>query len=493
MKIAVVGAGISGANIVKTLLDHPNFTQNDTIDIFEPRAELGPGLPYFSTDDESIMLNVTPDKMSLDPSNPNDFVEWLEENYEEPENFEHLVSRPKYGKYLLERLAPYFDHEQVEHIQEEVEDLKVIEDENHYLYEIKTESAWQDTQYDAVFLSVGHPPYNNFYNLIGTKNYIHNPYPMNEMLTHFDNKQKIGIIGSGATGIDLLRYLNTHYELEQPLTYYDIKEPFNFVKIPYESGEVTFSFSMIWIKDQQEKYDGDIPFDVIFDLFKADMKRENIDVMTVYNTYKTKKLETLRKAFEANDQDLAAIQEYINRLIAFLPDLYNALGAAGRDEYMKNYHEILIFFKSLVPNGTYKWLFELADAGKLRPVADTKNILAGEDGTFTIERDNEAAEVVDVLVNASGFDSNLTRVAAQSPLIKNLYNRKIILPHMDGKFVLVGWPELHVVNQRYGLMDNLFFTGLLVGGTQHENNDAPLTIRQAIYTATAFMDQISEM
>jgi uncharacterized NAD(P)/FAD-binding protein YdhS len=490
MKIAVVGAGISGANIVRTLLTHPNFTQNETIDIFEPRSELGSGLPYLSSDDDSIMLNVGPDKMSLDLAKPNDFVEWLEENYEQPENFEQLVSRPRYGKYLVERLAPYFDHEQVQHIQEEVVDLNVLEGQDHFHYEIKTTAGWKNSQYDAVFLAVGHPPYNNFYNLIGTENYIHNPYPMNETLTHFDNTQKIGIIGSGATGVDLMRFFNTHYELKQPLTYYDIKEPFNFVKIPYESGQVTFSFSMIWIEQQKEIYKGFIPLRVVLDLVESDLKKEAIDVMEVYAAYKEKSLDVLRKALETNDQELAAIQQYINRLIVFLPDLYNALNAEDRDDYLKNYHGILLFFKSLVPNGTYKWMFELIDAKKINAVADTINITPEDDGTFSIERKDGTVETADVLINASGFDSNLARVAEQSPLIKNLYNKKIILPHIDGRFILVSWPELHVINQRFGVMDNLFFTGLLIGGTQHENNDAPLTMRQAVATATAFMDQI---
>lgn len=242
MKLAVVGAGVSGANIVRTLLNHPNFTTNDTIDVFEPREELGPGMPYLTTDDESIMLNLSPDKLSVDFSNPLDFTEWLEKNYEEPRNFENLVSRPQYGKYLQERLAPYFEHKQVHHIQEEVEDLHVIEGQDHFLYDIQTSGAWSETSYDAVFLSIGHPPYNNFYDLIGKENYIHNPYPMNETLMELDPSKKIGIIGSGATGVDLMRFFDTHYTLEEPLTYYDIKEPFHFVKIPYEKKSLTFLF-----------------------------------------------------------------------------------------------------------------------------------------------------------------------------------------------------------------------------------------------------------
>ena len=62
------------------------------------------------------------------------------------------------------------------------------------------------------------------------------------------------------------------------------------------------------------------------------------------------------------------------------------------------------------------------------------------------------------------------------------------MPHVNCKFILVDWPQCRVMNQHYGRMDNLFFLGLLIGGTQHENNDAGQTILQARIVAKQFMD-----
>ena len=228
MKIAIVGAGISGGSVLKSIIDHPNFKKEDEIHVFEPRDILGVGLPY-SPDDESVMLNVSPDSLGIKRDNPLDFKEWLNENFEEPTNFEDLVSRPRYGKYLAERLDPYFNHKQVSHIKTKIVDIDVLDrktkekitesKDGDYCYRLKTEDNWKENIYDAVFLALGHPEYPDYYNLNGSKNYISNPYPMKDKLSGFSGYEKVGIIGSGASGVDLMRFFASNYDLKYPLTF----------------------------------------------------------------------------------------------------------------------------------------------------------------------------------------------------------------------------------------------------------------------------------
>ena len=497
MKIAVVGAGISGASVVKSLLSHDNFKVTDQIDIYEPRESLGVGLPYMATEDDSIRLNVTPDVLSVIENNPDDFNEWLEDHKEESTDFEELVSRPAYGRYLMERFESYFSHQQVSHIQTFVEDLDILDantekpvtpdQDTSYVYRLKTNEGWQENIYDAVFFTTGHPPYNDYYDLKEAKNYIHNPYPMNEKLVHVNSAKKIGIIGSGATGIDLMRYLMLNHDLKRSLTFFDIQPPFNFVNIPLKQEDFAFTFSKEWIQTEKENHDGFIPLEVILEVFKVDMKAENVDVKAVYKKYKANTLTAKREAFETKDQNLAVIHEYVSRLVALLPHLFNALNGEDKQFYLDHYHAKLLFFKSRVPYTTYEWLFELLDVGQVEAVAGLTNIEIQENGSFLVTADKE--EQVDLLINATGFDTKLLSIANYSPLIKNLYHKEIILPHKNGHYILVDWPQCRVLNQRYGLMDNVFFLGLLIGATQYENNDATLAMDQASYSATWFMEQ----
>lgn len=488
MKIAVVGAGVSGASVVRALLTHPNFTSNDQIDVFEPKDTLAVGLPYNPYDDEAIRLNVTPDRLSVISDKPNDFIEWLEENIKEPTNFEDLVSRPTYGKYLLDRFIPYFEDEKVQHIQETVTDLDILEQDSSLRYRLKTDSGWLDTVYDAVFFTIGHPPYNDYYQLAGTENYIHNPYPMHEKLSAIDPNKKIGVVGSGATAMDLMRYLHLHFDLKHPLTFYDPNPPFNFVDIPYD-GELPFTMSKEWISEEKKKHNGFIPFERILEVFKEDMAEGGLDnPRAVYEKYQESTFALKREAFEKNDQELALMQAYSSDLVELLPHLFNALSGDDKVFYLENYHSKLLFIKSRVPNLTYKWLFELYDAGKLRVVGGLEDIQLQEDGHFMV-RANETEEL-HLLINATGFNMAIEKISERSELIHHLFEKEIILPHRNGKFILVDWPETRVMNQRYGLMKNMIFLGLLIGGTQHENNDAGLTIDQATYSATAFMDSL---
>ena len=198
-------------------------------------------------------------------------------------------------------------------------------------------------------------------------------------------------------------------------------------------------------------------------------------------------LPTIRKALESKDQELALIHAYNSKLVPFLPHLYNSLSGQDKEFYLKNYHSKLLFFKSRVPYRTFQWLFDLLDSGKLEVVYGLTKITPQEDSTFIAHADK--TEEVDYFINATGFDSRLSEAGKSSELLYNLYHKNIILPHMNGQFVLVDWPQAQVINQKFGLMNNLFFYGLLMGGTQHENNDAQLTHQLASQSAKWFMDR----
>lgn len=495
MNIAIIGAGLSGSNVLKTILEHPNFSKKDRIDIFEPRELLGPGMPY-APDDKNVMLNIAPGKLSVDMNDKDDFIKWLTANYDEPENYEDLVSRPQYGQYLLERFEESYQHPQVAHLQEKVIDIEVdlknsksgmYKEGEAASYRIKTESGFKDIPYHAVFFAIGHPPYKDDYNLLGSPNYIHNPYPLTQGLGQLDNNQKIGVTGSGAASVDFYRYFKQNYALTHPLTFYVRESTFYFPAIPYEGEPYTFTLSMNWITAEKKKHGGFIPFELIFHTIEDDLKKENVNLHQVYDTYKDFDVETVEAALESKNQELALVQAYFGDLGILLPHLFNALNGVEKDAYLMWSHEKLLLFRSLVPYKTAINLLNDYKAGNIRLVFGIREIIPDESANRFKVIANET-EYTDVLINGTGFQTDLAKASQQDQLIHNLYNRKFILPQQDGHFVLIDWPRTRIMNQHFGVLNNAFFLGPYIRGSEYENNNAETIARQAIFSANWFMD-----
>jgi len=97
-RVLIVGGGASGVLVALNIL---RLAQEViSIEIAEPREDLGQGLAY-STMDNSHLLNVPAGRMSAFPDQPSDFVDWTgrDSNYFAP--------RKDYARYLSEKLAQY--------------------------------------------------------------------------------------------------------------------------------------------------------------------------------------------------------------------------------------------------------------------------------------------------------------------------------------------------------------------------------------------------
>lgn len=498
MKIAIIGCGVDGSNVLRSLIDHPNLDKEDEIHVFEPRDLLGAGLPY-EPDYETKMLNIGPEEMSVEPDKDLDFVDWLDENKEEPRNHEGIVNRVYFGEYINDRFQAYYDHDQVRIHKTAVEDVRVLEDEDHdpttspghiFQYKIMMEGTWLNDTFDAVFFTIGHPEYNDFYDLMGKENYIQNPYPMKDKLSSLQKDQKVGAIGSGATGIDLFRHLTSHFEFDTPPTIYIRNQPFRIVYIPLdeENKDFTFSFDQKWIDEQRAENEGYVPLDNVIAQIRSDLEVHKVSLEDVYNRYQAKTRQVQEHALETNDQELALVEKYIDRFVPYWADILRYMTGLDQDRYIEDYDGKLSFFRGFVPTNTIRWILDETKKGKFRIVSGLTEIEENKDGGFTLTADN--TEEVDVLINATGFDQNIDHAVKTTPLIRNLYDGGIIRKDVGDKWVLVDWPQCRLMNKRYGIMDNAFMLGVWIGGTHHQNNDARPNMKQARYVANWYMDHI---
>lgn len=238
----------------------------------------------------------------------------------------------------------------------------------------------------------------------------------------------------------------------------------------------------------KEKNNGFIPFEIILQTVIKDLKNSGAHLSEIYQKYQKMDLLAVRAALNANDQELALIQAYVSELGPLLPHLFNALNGVEREQYLEQYHEKLLFFRNLIPHQTALDLLTYFQEGKVRVVYGIEQIIPQTNQQFKIIAND--TEYTDILINGTGFQNNLEKASQQDELIYNLFKKKLILPHRQNDFILVDWPQCRMMNQRFGVLDNAFFLGHYIKGSQHENNNAEMIIEQARFTSQWFMDQV---
>lgn len=484
MRIAIVGLGVAGSTVLSTLQNELNLTAADSIDIYEPRERLGSGFPY-AEDDENIVINTYPDSLSIVEDNRNDFIEWLKDNH--PQDDYHNVFSPRtfYGEYLSERIQPFLQQDYVHVVSQKVEDMRIVNKEGEpldyrsnesLLYQLRTSDGEWSSTYDAVFLTIGHPPYRDAYHLIGSENYIHNPYPLKSELKNLPKDKRVGIIGSGLTTLDIVRYLKEHYEGESPITLYIRHEPFTSVIQPRLQEQLPHSLDESWRKQQKETNNGTIPLANIFKKIEEDLNGHGIDFAQIHERYSSGSISEICKELQQNDQNCTRFQAYLGSLYTTVEKLINDLNASDRKQFYRRYFKHVMHYYSQAPKESIQLIYQLIEEGKLRIISGLSDIKANN-GSFSIYA-NGGRHQTDILINSTGFENDLDRAKEQDELIKNLYDRNLILPD-DDRNILVTWPQTQPINRPFGTLDHVYLLGTWIFSTQLPNSSASSNMRQA--------------
>lgn len=484
MKIGIIGVGPAGSNILKHIINHKNFSKDIEIHLFETRSKLGRGLPY-DEDNLSKMLNIKAEKMSLNPKDKYDFTDWLDENKDNPYGKEEMVPRPIYGEYIIDFYKKYYKNAQVKIFKLTVEDIEIIDASGKITYKIRDLRGWRDDEYDALFFTLGHPMYNDFYDLDGIKNYIHNPYPIDTKLAYIRPDQDVAIIGSGATGIDLFRYFSSQIKLQKPLKILLRNKAFKLPKIEYKGKKIKPSIDQSWIDKNTDSFS----LDKVISTIKEDFEVMNIDFSRVYEEYKDESIDDLRKTISEYDNDLAYIIEYFEILTPLYPFIYGKFSEAEKEIFLDEYDQKLELFRTLTPPKTIEWILSEIDKGNLELIFGLDDIKKSENGFF-IKADKELN--VDVLVNATGFNFSLEENAKKNILLNNLIKRQITQVANEGNYIKAVWPSCQIDSPKYGILNKAFVIGMWASDIHYRPNDIRSILSVTKNVADLFMNEISK-
>ena len=485
MKIAIVGAGASGATLVRKFIQIAEKFNELQIDVFEKREILVVGQPYEPDTAEAIMNEHAQD-LSIRADTPSDFLDWLSEHYPDLALNDSFPPRTYYGEYLSDRLLPFFQQPQVNVIPESVIDWDAKEAKQT----LQTDTGRWYQDYDAVFFTIGHPPYADRYQLNGTPGYINHPYPIQNVLNSLDPKARVGVIGSGLTSLDVTKYLLKHYKWEQtPKLFIRDQHPFRTVKFKRYQGDIQLTFSPEWIVEHQDEY-GNIPLIRMVETFRKDLADNEINFKRLVHLYGTGSLSEIENALQAPEPTLGQIRRYVVRLTLLLPDLYNALTPSDRDTYSEKYESIFNHFRSQMPVESVQNIMHALDENNLDLITDVTSINY-QDEVYHVKTQDGGHHLMDVLINCAGFQLNLKAASHFDLLLKNLYDKEVFTPYYRGG-ISVTWPACQLLSNKYGTMHQTFLLGHWISPIHYGNNNIHLCIKQAERVAEHFIKQQAE-
>lgn len=464
-RIAIVGLGVAGISVLKEMAEH-DYYQNFEIVLFNEPKTLGTGVPY-QDDSELLLINQTADTMSLEEDDKYDFVKWVQENKDSTADNKDFIPRKWYGTYLTEKLAGAIEILKPTIIEENVEAIRFLEDGT---YSVKT--ATQQEIFNKVHLCIGQLPYQDPYDLKEHPHFIHHPYPVEEKLGHFPEGSRIGVIGTGLTAIDLMRFLrNQNKKFE--LGFFARNAHFSLYRGLEGDKELKY-LTLENLKKEKQVHAGFVPFSKMVEWFYLECTDKRINFNDLNDRFGKGSKDQLNEQLREYT-DLGILQGMIHKLDFYLADFMNALTEEDRELFYTNYEPLFRHFRTPMPKVSLEHLMNAWNTGEIKVWEKMEAVETLDEG-FKVQLIDAEIEV-DYLINATGQNQVLTKSELPSDLLGQLINERILQPEAFGG-VQVLWPSAEAVSQRYGVLDNLYVHGQLVIGLQYGNN-AHLLMKQA--------------
>lgn len=354
----------------------------------------------------------------------------------------------------------------------------MIKESSSTFYQLKDSDGTEYGTYDYLFLALGTPSYNDFYNLRGLDNYIHNPYPVVEKLKNIESDTKVAIIGSSLTAFDLVNYLSHEKVLKHSIGVFTIIPSFNSLRVPpYQGSALEYSLDKDWLDKERLKNKGVVPLNRMLEAINHDLIANNIDLTAIREKYDPSGLEdTYHTYFGQKHPELSKLQGYIALLSGNLGDLYMALSKKDQARYHSVYAELFSHYQVRLAPDAVANMYQLKTEDKLFIVPDLIDI--NKDEQFILKSKSGKSYQADVVINASGFDYNTDRIGEDSPLLATLLDKGILLDK-DKRGILVTWPENQVISQSYGQLDTCFYLGPWLANTHYGNNNVKSLVQKA--------------
>ncbi|MCC5894627.1 MAG: FAD/NAD(P)-binding protein [Alkalibacterium sp.] len=472
MKIGLIGMGVAGISILRELTKQLNEETKRRVEIviFTDSEQFGTGFPY-QPDDESLLINQYTETMTIDPDEPDDFVDWISRNKTDRSMYHTHLPRTWFGEYLSQSMNSWLRELNVLIKYERVEDIKCLPNGTYSIHTNRSEVI-----VNSIHLTTGHLAYKDPYQLLGETGYIYNPYPAKEKIHLQEGKVSVALVGTGLTALDMLLYIKKEYPFAD-VTFYSKDGLFSSVR-GNETPVKMHYFCQDKVTHLMKEGEG-ITLSLVKDWFYKEMNEHGINVEWVWANLGKGSLEGMAMDLSYSDV-LGEFQSLIRHMRKCYPLIWNALPDNEKDLFIEKYGKQWQRFKAPIPQKTAHYLIKKIHQGDVSTVKGLKDI--NKTGSqFILETDAGKRYTADYVINCTGQEMDLTRsLPLQDTLLSQLVTREIVTPHPYGG-ITIDYPSMSIVDGQKQIRHAFKAYGQLVSGVQYGNNNVELISLSAKY------------
>jgi uncharacterized NAD(P)/FAD-binding protein YdhS len=382
--IAIIGGGISGTLTVLQIIKQ---SQNPiTIFWFDTQNKFGKGYAY-NTFDESHLLNVRANNMSVFPDEPNHFIEWLKQFHKQYTS-KDFVPRKLFGEYVLQTFELLQNSNSIVKLHLITEEVKSIRKTNPD-FEIKTH---QHYQVQKVILAFGNflpaHPRTISKEYISSKNYFQNAFNV-QLTSQIQSCDNITIIGSGLTMIDMIVSLS-HFNYKGKI---NVISPHAYIPQAHQEN----------------------PLPSVTPFIEKNKTYSLLEVLSLVN-------KQLKKAKKEN----LSLHSVVDSMRPFLQNLWLNFSVEEKKQFLRHLRHKWGVARHRAPAQSMAIFNELKSTGQLQLIKGRISNIKSLDSGFEIHYSNKQILHTQLIINCTGPESDYSQL--KSPLIEYLVQNQIISP-----------------------------------------------------------------
>lgn len=466
-RIAIIGMGISGSAVLTAYAKELAKKQyhNVKIDCYDIPESFGRGLPF--RDDSSLALvNTRTTDITYDYEQRGEYEDWLKyESHNEGEITEY-TSRALFGEYLKERTMQQVQSLDATIHYETVEDINWLANSNQW--ELINDSN-QVRKYDRVHLCCGTLPVHDAYHLNGYPKYISNPYPLHSLTNEISKPDRVVVIGTSLTAVDIIKYLTKDRHVESVYAF-SRQNLFPIVGIDNFGDLMMTHITLANVKATMEPNNPILHFYSLDQLIQREFDNIGIRFEDVCQIVLQPGTKGMRDSI--NHSELMAKTERVaTATTRILNQYWQYMPESDRTFFLDKYQEPFNLVKGKLPMKSAQALIEEEDSGRLIILKDVEDIKYDDVSKNYIVMNEAKEELIraDWIINATGINLKLEGDLSDYPLIHSLLNKRYITPDSAGG-LSINVTTQSVISPSWGELTSLHAHGMLVSGAVYMNN-----------------------